>query len=287
MASKLTAEGQKDFARLEKVIRDGLETFVQVGEALAEIRERHLYKDVCSTFESYVQIRWGFSRGKAYQQIAAAETAKLLSTNVDTQPSSEFVVRPLTTLPVEQRVEAWEEAKEAAKAEGKKKPTAQHTTAAVKARRAEKRKEAPGLQAGSPTGTDTPPDGVPEVGVPAGAVPLLEDNGRDDASNGSASGRAPNPRNAASDDKEHAALAGESPVPASSVPDLGTPSVREVGRPYALVFREAIGVLPDPAAIDGLKYEDRAWFLKLSSWAIRVAGKCPQEQPLAAVESAA
>ena len=125
MPAILAPSDKADFDRLENVIREGLETFVEIGNALNEIRERKLYTEVCSTFEAYVQIRWKFSRQRAYQQIAAAETVALLSTTVDTLPDSERTARPLATLPPEQQAEVWKEAVEEAEAEGEK-VTAKH-----------------------------------------------------------------------------------------------------------------------------------------------------------------
>lgn len=45
--------------RLEAIADDGLGTYIQVENALAEIRDRHLYRDGHSSFESYVRERWG------------------------------------------------------------------------------------------------------------------------------------------------------------------------------------------------------------------------------------
>lgn len=94
---------------LEGVIERGLETFVDVGLALTEIRNNRLYKETHGTFEDYCRERWGWNRSYAYRQIAAAETASLLSPMGD-KPESERVARPLTRLEPEQQREAWEEA---------------------------------------------------------------------------------------------------------------------------------------------------------------------------------
>ncbi len=48
----------------------------------------------------------------------------------------------------------------------------------------------------------------------------------------------------------------------------------------ALAIRDVLGELPahdDPNTTAGLTYEDRTWFLRLSSWAIRIASKCPKK----------
>jgi hypothetical protein len=45
--------------QLEAIVRPGLDTYTEVGDALAEIRDRHLYRDSHPTFEAYVRERWG------------------------------------------------------------------------------------------------------------------------------------------------------------------------------------------------------------------------------------
>jgi hypothetical protein len=48
-----------DLGRLEAVVQDGLGAYVQVGDALAEIRDGHLYRDSHGSFETYARERWG------------------------------------------------------------------------------------------------------------------------------------------------------------------------------------------------------------------------------------
>jgi len=98
----------------EAIIERGLNTFVDVGNALAGIRDSKLYRDTHSTFEDYCQERWGISRPRAYQFIEAAETVGLLSTIVDTTPRTESQARPLTRLEPEEQIAAWQEAVETA-----------------------------------------------------------------------------------------------------------------------------------------------------------------------------
>ncbi len=98
---------------LEGVIERGLATFVEVGQALLEIRETRLYRETHGTFEDYCRERWGWSRDYANKQIRAAEVVGSLDTIVS-KPRSEGVARelaPLTDSPslVQQ---AWQEATE-------------------------------------------------------------------------------------------------------------------------------------------------------------------------------
>ena len=61
---------------LEKVIAKGQKTFVEVGLALAEIRDVRLYKREYSGFEEYCRKKWGWTRQHAYRLIEAAPVAK-------------------------------------------------------------------------------------------------------------------------------------------------------------------------------------------------------------------
>lgn len=89
--------------QLEAVIERGLATFVEVGEALLEIRDSRLYRETHATFDAYCQQRWGIHRSRGYQLMEAAKVVRLLSsadagmsTAVDIP--SETVVRPLVAL---------------------------------------------------------------------------------------------------------------------------------------------------------------------------------------------
>ena len=76
-------------AECEAVIERGLQTFVEVGNALLTIRDGRLYRAIAGTFEDYCRERWNMSRPRAYQLIDAAMTVNNLSTTVDILPTSE------------------------------------------------------------------------------------------------------------------------------------------------------------------------------------------------------
>jgi hypothetical protein len=61
---------------LEKTIARGKKTFVEVGLALAEIRDLRLYKREYSGFEEYCREKWGWTKQHAYRLIEAAPVAK-------------------------------------------------------------------------------------------------------------------------------------------------------------------------------------------------------------------
>jgi len=60
-------------AELEDIIGTGMRSFVEVGNALAEVRDGGLYRSHYRTFEAYVADRWGWTRSAAYKYIDAAE----------------------------------------------------------------------------------------------------------------------------------------------------------------------------------------------------------------------
>jgi DNA N-6-adenine-methyltransferase (Dam) len=108
----LTASESGDLGRLETTIEHGLETFVEVGEALREIRDRRLYRAQHPTFEDYCRQRWGMSRVHAHRHIKAAEVVALLP--VGNRPTSERQARELAPLAGDEAelVATWRELRE-------------------------------------------------------------------------------------------------------------------------------------------------------------------------------
>lgn len=103
---------------LEAVVHRGLRSFIEVGEALAEIRARRLYR-VHGTFEEYCRVRWRMSRQRAYQLEGAARVARRLEPMV---PRSERQARALRRLPVAWQRRAMEVAEAAAERAGRVDP---------------------------------------------------------------------------------------------------------------------------------------------------------------------
>ena len=63
-------------AELEKTIARGKKTFVEVGLALAEIRDLRLYRREYGGFSEYCRDKWGWTKQHAYRLIEAAPVAK-------------------------------------------------------------------------------------------------------------------------------------------------------------------------------------------------------------------
>lgn len=99
----------------EQIIERGLTTFVEVGQALMEIRDGRLYREQgYSLFEDYCQQRWGWKHSHAYRLIESAQVATLLSPIGET-PRTESQARELVPLLRQDEaavVEVWRELKE-------------------------------------------------------------------------------------------------------------------------------------------------------------------------------
>lgn len=76
-----SVERADELSRLEDVIHKGRASFMEVGEALAAIRDDKLYKDAGHrTFDAYCAAVWGFTANYARRQITASATAKSVPT---------------------------------------------------------------------------------------------------------------------------------------------------------------------------------------------------------------
>jgi DNA modification methylase len=86
-------------AELESVIERGRQTFVEVGLALLEIRDRRLFREQgYATFTDYCRRRWRFTPVRAVQLIQAAEVARALTVVSAPIPENEAQARALAPL---------------------------------------------------------------------------------------------------------------------------------------------------------------------------------------------
>ena len=107
MTEALSDHERERLARNEGKIHDALLSFVEMGEALEDIRVNRLYREHYRSFEEYCFKRWGFGGKRGYQYIGASKAAESLSTKVDIAPTNECQMRPLVGLSDDQAVEAW------------------------------------------------------------------------------------------------------------------------------------------------------------------------------------
>jgi hypothetical protein len=72
LKTTLTCEETERLDKLESSIQRGKKTFVEVGIALAAVRDEKLYRRDYDTFEAYCKDKWGWTRQHAYRLIECA-----------------------------------------------------------------------------------------------------------------------------------------------------------------------------------------------------------------------
>ena len=117
----LAQNEQQRLVELEAIIARGLDTFVEVGAALMEIRDSRLYRNTHGTFEDYARGRWQMGRNYANKLIASAEVVATVAPLGTTVPRNEAQARELAPLlPTPELLqEAWVEAEERAEIQEK------------------------------------------------------------------------------------------------------------------------------------------------------------------------
>ena len=132
----LSTQEEKRLEQLEDVVVENFKTFVQVGQALAEIKERKLYRMKALTFEKYCKELFDIAKSRAYQLIEAADVVQNVHNcgrfdddRKSLLPLNEGQARPLAKLRPEQQLAVWQAAVESAP---KGKLTASHVQKVVK-----------------------------------------------------------------------------------------------------------------------------------------------------------
>ncbi|MHC0068592.1 hypothetical protein ACWATR_37980 [Nostoc sp. UIC 10890] len=112
---ELTEEEQRDRLHLERKVE---RAFFEAGKALAELRDRRLYRSTHKTFEEYCRDRFGHSRRQSYLLMDAAVVFDNLLEKCDPLdhilPTNERQVRPMTKLEPQEQQEVWVKAVEQA-----------------------------------------------------------------------------------------------------------------------------------------------------------------------------
>ncbi len=140
LPAKLGKDEADELERCEKAIKKGWDTFVEVGRALAIIRDKSLYKAKYTQFEEYCRTEWGFSKTHVNRQIAASHVVDVL-TPIGVIIENESVARPMTGLTDDQIKETYESAKKLAVEKKKEVTAAIVKKAAVKFKPAKKGKK--------------------------------------------------------------------------------------------------------------------------------------------------
>lgn len=103
----LTIDEARRLKHCEKVIERGLETFYEVGNALAEIRESRLYRISFGSFEDYCRERWNMSRFYAHRLIDAAQVVDNLLPMGNIVPNCERQAREIAKFEPELQKAVW------------------------------------------------------------------------------------------------------------------------------------------------------------------------------------
>lgn len=121
MSADLIPAESARLAELEAIVENGLDTFVTVGRALAEISANRLYRATHGTFVAYAQDRFGIGKSHAYRMISAAKVAEAVSPMGDV---NERQARELVGLEPEAARGVLAVAQAGAKLQGREQPTA-------------------------------------------------------------------------------------------------------------------------------------------------------------------
>jgi ParB family chromosome partitioning protein len=129
----LTTAEKTRLTQLEKIIQRGLNTFIDVGAALTEIRTQKLYRQEYGTFEEYCQRKWNMGRAHANRLIEAVGIYNRCKGILEPMGAkvNERILRPLTGLDEPTQYKAVGLAMELAKSEGKS-LSSRHTRRAAK-----------------------------------------------------------------------------------------------------------------------------------------------------------
>ena len=105
---------QQEFERLDQIVRDGIQTYLKVGEALLEIKLRQLYKQEYDNWQDYCMDRVGYTARRVDQMIAGWQAYTVIE-NARSEnpqlpsPTSEYQIRPIATKDTDEIIGAWQD----------------------------------------------------------------------------------------------------------------------------------------------------------------------------------
>jgi hypothetical protein len=106
-ALTLTDAERAEFDAAKVIVREGIATYVAVGQALQRINDGKWYKaDGFPTFEAFCHAEYDISRRRAYQMMEAAKTATDLSAEGKQIPATERAARTIAAKVKTQQCEA-------------------------------------------------------------------------------------------------------------------------------------------------------------------------------------
>lgn len=128
MTAELSRSG-RSLDELKGIVSAGLTSFVEVGRALAEIRDRKLYRETHKTFEAFCSDEWGMNKRYANRLICGSDIVEAMGP-MGPVPQTERQARPLTRVPLDEQAEVWRQAVDTAPGG---KVTAKHVASVVDA----------------------------------------------------------------------------------------------------------------------------------------------------------
>jgi hypothetical protein len=131
MAQQLSLVEESTLEQCERVIAEGIHTFIEVGLALLTVRKDKLYRQKYRSFEQYCRNRWNMSKTHANRMITASTVATQMTPMGVTLPN-ERQARALSQDDGDDQPEAWNEVIQTAP---NGKVTAKHIKEVVKRRK--------------------------------------------------------------------------------------------------------------------------------------------------------
>lgn len=149
-ATLADCEGQ-----IERALADIRSAWKRIGAALARIHAQRLYREVCDTFDAYVEQRWSLPRSSAYEWIEAAGVVINCESPIVIDGESRVIdpprriqhARELSRLPAGEQAPALHEARQMAAERGALEPTTYEVRRVVTARLSEPTPRPPALVA--------------------------------------------------------------------------------------------------------------------------------------------
>ncbi len=108
----LTEAEQKHLAECEVIIEKGIKSFLEVADALLDVRDQKLYRVTHKTFQDYCADKWSISARHANRLMLGGEAVRniesdqLVSSVPAAVPENEAQARPLASLPKDKQVAA-------------------------------------------------------------------------------------------------------------------------------------------------------------------------------------
>jgi hypothetical protein len=99
----MNTDEKLELLKQEKIVRDGKDTFVRVGCALAVIQFKRLYRQQYPNFSNYCEKKWGFTRQYAHDLIKGAAAVQALPKDLSTIVDNAGAATALAEVPAEQQ----------------------------------------------------------------------------------------------------------------------------------------------------------------------------------------